>query len=169
MALGFEDKERHSGWRKKRKIGPEFLHPPLFRSVCSTGQIHTAIVNRTSLCEILRLQGIKSIAEDPQARVLGQGSDLRPRIGIQVKSEWTQFGSNRCAIHLNCIRTAKNPESSRNRMDCKYGVLDCVGLRPPKRAHFGDCGALRGLQRALKLKSRSALEPGLSPDQQPLG
>ena len=42
------------------------LHPPLFRSVCSTGQIHTAIVNRTSLCEILGLQ-----------RIPGQGSGVR--------------------------------------------------------------------------------------------
>ena len=64
----------------------ESQSPPLFRSVCSTGQIHTAIVNRTGLCEILGLLGIERIAEDPRARVLGQGSDLRPRIAIQVKS-----------------------------------------------------------------------------------
>ena len=145
------------------------LHPPLFRSVCSTGQIHTAIVNRTSLCEILGLRGIERIAEDPRARVLGQGSDLRPRIAIQVKSEWTRFGSNRCAIRLNCIRFAKTPESSRNRVDCKSGGLDRGGIATTKRAPFGDCGAPRGLQRALRLASRCALESGLRPDQQPLG
>ena len=91
------------------------------------------------------------IAEDPRARVWGQGSDLRPRIAIQVKSEWTRFGSNRCAIRLNCIRFAKTPESSRNRADCKSGGLDRGGIATTKRAPFGDCGAPRGLQRALRL------------------
>ena len=48
-------------------------------------------------------------------------------------------------------------------------VLIAGGLRPPKIACFGDCGALRGLRRTLKHASRSALESGLRPDQQLLG
>ena len=43
------------------------------------------------------------------------------------------------------------------------------GLRQPERAHFGDCGALRGLLRTPEHVSRSALESRLRPDQQPLG
>ena len=43
------------------------------------------------------------------------------------------------------------------------------GLRQPERAHFGDCGALRGLLRTPEHVSRSALESRVRPDQQSLG
>ena len=115
------------------------------------------------------LRVIERIAEDPRTWVWGQGSNLRPRIAIQVQSEWAQFRSNRCANCLNCFRIAKKSESNRNRPDCKYQGLDCGRIATTQKSSFRDCGSPRGLPRTLKLASRSALESGLIPDQQPLG
>ena len=39
-----------------------YLRPPLFRSVCSTGQIHTAIVNRTN--ELITPAGLHGLQVD---------------------------------------------------------------------------------------------------------
>ena len=82
------------------------------------------------------LRGIERIAEDPRTWVWGQGSNLRPRIAIQVQSEWAQFRSNRCAIRLNCLRIAKNPESIRNRADCKYRGLNCGWSATTQKSSF---------------------------------
>ena len=52
---------------------------PLFRSVCSTGQIHTATVYRTSLCESLDCDRIARYREDCRGSPdMGLGSGLQP-------------------------------------------------------------------------------------------
>ena len=75
---------------------------------------------------------------------------------FKSQSVWVQFLSNRSANYLNCIRIAKNKESSCNRPDCKI-----------RRHRLQE--ALRGLQGTPKHISRLALYSGLRLDQQPLG
>ena len=84
-------------------------------------------------------------AIDPQFTGLCQDckESENPVSGI-AQSEWAQIRSNRSAIRLNCIRVAQNPESSRNRPDCKYRGVDCGRIATTQRSSFW---GLRGTER----------------------
>ena len=114
LTLGVEQLERNKGGGVRQQytaVPKSFVMKPLIQKERSA---RYDILCRKSqpLCSVPFVPQAKLTR--PQftgpafARVCGQGSNLRPRFAIQMRSEWAQFRSNRCAIRLNCIRIGKN-------------------------------------------------------------
>ena len=61
-----------------------YLRPPLFRSVCSTGQINTAIVSRASLCKSSDCEVSRGFPD----KGLGSGLDWDWQIGLGLADWW---------------------------------------------------------------------------------